>query len=121
MIYQKIEDNRVCFERSDGKIVLTLIENIINKKTFIVETNGQLTSDTIHIFEDEMVSASIYFDKIVLDFQNLKYISKTIIKFLLQLQHMMEDKDGELILKNLSNNIKEVFVDMGLEDMFDFQ
>ncbi len=121
MINQRTEENRIYFEKSNGEITFTLTESIVNEKTFVVQADGELTSETIHIFEDEMVSASIYFDKIVLDCQNLTYISKAIIRFLLQLQHMMEDKDGELILKNISSGIKEAFVDMGLEDMFDFQ
>lgn len=121
MLNQRTEGNKIYLERPNGNVVVTLIETTMDKKTMLVEIDGELISDTIHIFEDEMVAASIYFDCIIIDCKMLSYISRGIVKFFLQLQHMMEDKDGTLILKEMTSDVKNVFVEMELEDMFDIR
>ena len=46
------------------------------------------------------------------------YISNAMIRSFLELQHLMDAKNGELILKGLSDDVFRVFEDMGVEDVF---
>lgn len=116
-----LEGSNIIIEDTLGNRLLTIQEKIISKKDMLVKVDGDLTSDVIHDFEDELVSASIVCKSIYLDLEDVSYISNSVIKFLLQLQHMMEDKNGELIIKNVRDDIMTVFKEMGLEDMFYFE
>lgn len=117
IINRRTEGNCLFLEDINGKNIVILKE-ILQGKELTIELNGSLTSDTTHDFEDEIVAFSIMCDRIILDFKELTYISNSVIKVLLQLEHMMEAKDGELIIKNMEGKVRTSFEEMGLEDVF---
>ena len=117
IINRRTEGNCLFLEDVNGKTIVILKE-ILQGKELTIELNGSLTSDSTHDFEDEIVAFSIMCERIILDFKELTYISNSIIKILLQLEHMMEAKDGELIIKNMGDKVRTSFEEMGLEDVF---
>lgn len=114
---RRTEGNCLFLENDNGETIVILKE-ILQKKELTIEINGALTSDTTHDFEDEIVAFSIMCEKITLDFKELTYISNSVIKVLLQLQHMMEENDAEVIIKNMNEKVRTSFEEMGLEDVF---
>ena len=68
--------------------------------------------------EDELVALSLASEKVIIDMDEASYISNAMIRAFLELQHLMDAKNGELVLKGLSDEVFSVFEDMGVEDVF---
>ena len=68
--------------------------------------------------EDELVALSLASEKVIIDLNEAGYISNAMIRSFLELQHLMDAKNGELVLKGLSDDVFRVFEDMGVEDVF---
>ena len=92
-------------ESTDGKVSRAAI-------------SGKLINEVVHDVEDEMVALSLVSDTLVIDMKGVSYISNAMIRTILELQHLMDSRDGELILKDLSDEVYGAFEDMGMEDVF---
>ena len=80
--------------------------------------SGKLINEIVHEVEDELVALSLVSEKLMVDMKGVSYISNAMIRTILELQHLMDSKSGELILMNLSGEVYGVFEDMGMEDVF---
>ena len=78
----------------------------------------QVHEAVVHDVEDELVALSLASEKVIIDLNEAGYISNAMIRSFLELQHLMDAKNGELILKGLSDDVFRVFEDMGVEDVF---
>ena len=83
-----------------------------------VAVSGRLINEIVHDVEDELVALSLASEKVIIDLNEAGYISNAMIRSFLELQHLMDAKNGELILKGLSDDVFRVFEDMGVEDVF---
>ena len=99
-------------------------------KTNITETNGKYTVtlegelDTAHALEvDEAMKPlhELTEKEIIIDCTKLEYIASSGLRILLGLLKSAKSKGNKVVLKNLNDEIKEVFKMTGFIDMFDIQ
>ncbi len=80
-----------------------------NNDTLTVTPNGRLDTATSPVLEKEL---SPYLDdttNIIIDFQNVEYISSSGMRVILALEQEIEDKNGSLHLINVNDDIIEIF------------
>lgn len=73
--------------------------------------------DTEAIF-DQMVQR---FDRVILNFEKLDYLSSAGLRVLKQFHIKMAKKGGELVLKNVNKMVMEVFEMTGFAGLLNFQ
>ena len=59
--------------------------------------------------------------EITLDCTNLEYISSSGLRLLLTIRKEAADKGGKVILQNISENIKKVFIMTGFYNLFEIR
>ena len=96
------------FEEIDGKYVATL--------------NGEM--DTAAAVEAEEVLKPLYQSNgkdVIIDCKNLDYIASSGLRILLGLLKSAKAKGNKVVLKDLNDEIKEVFKMTGFIDIFDIE
>jgi anti-sigma B factor antagonist len=73
-----------------------------------IELEGRLDTNTSKELEVELLPSLVGIDSVVLDFQNLVYVSSAGLRVLLSAQKVM-NKQGEMTLMNVNDMIMEVF------------
>ena len=91
----------------------------INKKQdgneLIISLAGRLDTNTALDLEKELSSLDNV-KKLIFDLRNLEYISSAGLRIILSCQKTMANK-GEMIIKNPTDNVKEVFEITGFADI----
>lgn len=87
-----------------------------NGKELTIELKGRLDTTTSPELEAELKSSLNDVEKLVFDFANLEYISSAGLRVLLAAQKVM-NKQGEMIILNANDEIKEVFDITGFTDI----
>ena len=86
-----------------------------NGNTLTVELEGRLDTLTAPELEEELEPALQNIEKLVFDFADLKYISSAGLRVLLSAMQVMEEQ-GEMIVKNVSSAVMEIFEVTGFID-----
>lgn len=95
---------------------------LINKNTEgEVLLEGRLDATTAPEAEELLKDAAGRFDKLVLNFANLDYISSAGLRVLKILHVMMKKKGGVLVLSNVNSMIMEVFEMTGFASLLEFE
>lgn len=81
-----------------------------------IELIGRLDTTTAPELDNELKTALEGVDKLVFDFTKLEYISSAGLRVLLAAQKVM-NKQGEMILTNVNDDVKEVFEITGFVDI----
>lgn len=81
-----------------------------------IELVGRLDTTTAPELDNELKTALEGVDKLVFDFTKLEYISSAGLRVLLAAQKVM-NKQGEMILTNVNDDVKEVFEITGFVDI----
>ena len=76
---------------------------------------GRLDTNTAPELEDELSSLD-GINNLVFDFQNLEYISSAGLRIILSLQKIMNTK-GTMVIRNVNDDVKEVFDITGFSDV----
>ena len=96
----------------------------INKKKdatlLIYQVEGRLDTTTSPQLEDELNGSLNGVTKLVFDMNNLEYISSAGLRVLLSAQKTM-NKQGEMIVKNVSEEIMEIFDVTGFSDILNIE
>lgn len=82
--------------------------------TLVLE--GKLDTITAPRLEEEVKALPTTVKKLVLDFDRLDYVSSAGLRVILAFQKVM-NKQGEMVIKNVSEEILEVFTVTGFEDI----
>lgn len=91
------------------------LNKTLNDATLTIEINGRVDASTSPILEEEIKNSAAGVKKLVLDFQNVEYISSAGLRVLLKSQKMMM-KQGQMVVANASETIREVFELTGFMD-----
>lgn len=83
--------------------------------TFVVE--GRLDTNTSPELEAKINEVIGDAKKLILDLQNLEYISSAGLRVLLGATQVMEDK-GEMVVRNVTESVKEIFDLTGFNKVF---
>lgn len=81
-----------------------------------VAVNGRIDTTTAPELEAVLGESLGGVEKLVLDFKELDYISSAGLRVLLSTQKKM-NKQGEMIVKNVSESVNEVFEITGFSDI----
>lgn len=82
---------------------------------------GRLDASTAPDAEAILVDACEKFDKVILNFAELEYISSAGLRILKILYMNMQKKDGKLIIKNVNALVMEVFEMTGFAGILSFE
>lgn len=86
--------------------------------TFLVD--GRLDTLTSPDLEDQVEEVLPQAEKLIFDLGKLEYISSAGLRVLLGAAQEMEDK-GEMVIRNLTPPVKEVFDVTGFSNAFNFE
>lgn len=82
---------------------------------------GRLDASTAKDAEEILVSTAEKFEKLVLNFAELEYISSAGLRILKILHMNMAKKGGKLVLKNVNDLVMEVFEMTGFAGILSFE
>lgn len=91
---------------------------ILNKNgsTLDVKVTERLDTTTAPQLEKELSDQLTGIERLMLDFSELNYVSSAGLRVLLSLQKIM-NKQGEMVVRNVNENIMEVFDITGFVDV----
>ena len=90
------------------------VKKIADQVTITVA--GRLDTTTAPQLESELRSSLNGVEKLVLDFENLEYLSSAGLRVLLGAQKVM-NRQGSMVIRNVNENIMEVFEITGFVDI----
>ncbi len=85
-----------------------------------IELVGRLDTTTAPELDEEVKNALDGVEKLVFDFTKLEYISSAGLRVLLA-AHKIMSKQGEMILTNVNDDVKEVFEITGFVEILNIQ
>ena len=92
------------------------IEKNLNGKELIVVLEGRLDTISAPTLEAEMKSSINDIDSLIFDFKGIEYISSAGLRVLLMAQKEM-NKQGDLKVINVNDDIMEIFEVTGFSDI----
>ena len=87
------------------------------ESTLVVHMSGRLDSMNAAKFSSDILASLADVSTVILDFAELIYISSAGLRALLQIKKQMNQQNGEVIVKNLSGEITEVFTMTGFDQI----
>ena len=88
----------------------------LNGSTLTVSLEGRLDTTTAPQFEEELKSSIDGITDLNLDLKDLAYISSAGLRVLLSAQKIM-NKQGNMVVKNVSDEVNEIFEVTGFADI----
>jgi anti-sigma B factor antagonist len=85
-----------------------------------IELTGRLDTTTAPDLEKEVKGNIEGVESLVFDFNDLEYISSAGLRVLLSAQKIM-NKQGEMVVKNVSDDLKEIFEITGFSDILNIE
>lgn len=92
------------------------IEKKLNGTELEMALTGRMDTSTAPQFETELKNNISGVEKLILDFENLEYISSAGLRVILTAQKIM-NKQGEMVIRNVNEVISEVFEITGFIDI----
>ncbi|MDR0628584.1 MAG: STAS domain-containing protein [Treponema sp.] len=89
--------------------------------TLILRINGKLSAATAEAFNAEVEEAIAESNHIEMDFTEVSYMASAGLRVLIAAQKKLNACDGALALRNVGEDILEVFEVTGLNEVFDIQ
>ena len=86
-----------------------------------VELEGRLDTLTSPDLEEELEDKIEGIEKLVFDLGGLEYISKTGLRVLVGAAQAIDEHDGDMVIRNLSVPVRDVFDVTGFSDAFDIE
>ena len=92
------------------------IDKKANGTELVMVISGRMDTTTAPQLDAELKSSLDGVDRLVLDFEKLEYVSSAGLRVILAAQKTM-NKQGEMVIKNVSEVIMEVFEITGFVDI----
>jgi anti-anti-sigma factor len=93
-----------------------MISSQIDNKTLFMNVKGALTVDIFHEFETAYAKKDV--DHIVIDLSQCDHIDSGGLGMLLQMRERMGNQPDKITLKNLSEDLMQVFEVVKFEQLF---
>lgn len=88
----------------------------INGNTIIIRLNGELDASSSVLLDEELLNPDIMkFNKVLVDCENLNYISSAGLGVFISHLQRFEDSQIKLIFFNMQDKVKNVFEILGLD------
>ena len=95
--------------------MLNITKNLEDKK-LTVYLEGRLDTTTAPQLEESMKESIGDVSELIMDFEKLEYISSAGLRVLLSCQKIMS-KQGNMVVKNVSEEVMEIFEVTGFSDI----
>ena len=92
------------------------INKDVNETKLVIALEGRLDTVTSPMLESELKSDLDGVEEFVIDMEKLQYISSAGLRVLLSAQKVM-NRQGSMVVKNASDDIKEIFDVTGFSDI----
>ena len=92
------------------------IEKNLNGTELNVKVSGRLDTTTAPQLEGELIASYEGIETLILDLEDLEYLSSAGLRVLLQAQKAM-NKLGEMIIRNVNETVSEIFDITGFSDI----
>ena len=89
----------------------------LNGTTLTVKPAGELDSMTSPVFEEELLRHLPGAQRIIVDFENVDYISSAGLRVFLAAEQTLESRGAEMKLIHVSDYILEIFDLVGFQDI----
>lgn len=96
------------------------VDKDLQDDTLTVSLEGRLDTTTSPDFENELKESLEGVKTLVFDFEKLEYISSAGLRVMLSAQKIM-NKQGEMTIKNASDDVLEVFEITGFIDVLNIE
>ena len=93
------------------------INKILEEDKLTVKLEGRLDTNTAPELEKELKNDIPDVKELILDFEELKYISSAGLRVVLQTQKIMMSKQGSMVVENVNDLIMEIFETTGFKDI----
>lgn len=90
------------------------IENVKKEDVIALKVEGRVDTTTAPMFEDEIKKNIEGIKELVIDLEKMDYISSAGLRVLLSAQKIM-DKQGKMKVKNVNENIMDIFEITGFD------
>lgn len=87
-----------------------------NGKEMLMVISGRMDTSTSPQFESEIKESLENIENLILDFENLEYISSAGLRVILAAQKIM-NKQGKMVIRNVNEVVSEVFEITGFVDI----
>lgn len=94
---------------------MEIIKNM-SEDTLTLTVTDRLNTETAPQLENEINEIGVEIKRLVLDFNDLDYISSAGLRVVLMAQKKM-NKQGVMIVKNVNENVMDVFAITGFSDI----
>ncbi len=93
-----------------------------NEKEVVVFLRGELDTIATTQMNEELNRVTDLTDqKLVIDCKELEYISSSGLRFFMQLKRNSEQRGGSIQIRNLNEDVEEIFRLSGFHHIFDLQ
>lgn len=93
-----------------------------NEKEVVVYLRGELDTIATTQMNDELNRVTdLTNQKLIIDCKDLEYISSSGLRFFMQLKRNSEQRGGSIQLRNLNEDIEEIFRLSGFHHIFDIE
>jgi anti-sigma B factor antagonist len=92
----------------------------VKADSLIIRLEGRIDTTTAQKFEDAIRTELANVNDLVLDLEKLDYISSAGLRVLLKTQKAM-NKKGTMVVKNVSEEVKETFEVIGFADILNLE
>ncbi len=82
----------------------------------VIAPNGKIDHVTVGEFEEKMSKLGEQTDELVLDMNEVEYVSSAALRAILNINDLMADKGGSFTLKNVNKKVMEIFNITGFAD-----
>lgn len=97
------------------------VEKIYNDKELTIKVDNQIDTVTAPDFENEINDEMGKFDSLILDFENLEYISSAGLRVLIMTQKKLQPQSIPFTIINAPDMIKDIIKVSGLDNILNVQ
>lgn len=117
-ISRKMEGDFLVLENTGSGDRVCIRETIQDGQAWIAP-EGRLTMEMAHDLEDELTSMVLMCNHVTIDMSDVRYIANSVLRTILEIQHMVDSRNGSLRIRGVTDHLWDKFVEMGLEDVFE--
>ena len=119
-INRKMIDDHLVLENTESGESTEIWESIEDGCAFIAP-KGDLTVDVTNDLEDELTSMVLTCSNMVIDMTQVHHIASSVLRMMLNIQNMVDARDGDLIIKGVRSDVMDKFEELGLDSVFDIE
>ena len=97
------------------------IEKNYEGKELTIKVDKEIDTVTAPDFENEINDEMGKFDSLILDFENLKYISSAGLRVLISTQKKLQSQEITFTIINMQDSIKDIITISGLENILNIR